>query len=764
FIITLFLWSFILWLNENCTENNLQFKWNTGLPGTLSLSNNQDLSMPSYNPTGNEKLDHIIEHLIYLIMQDFILNWHDDMFKDAAFPETILTNMHEVTSRLSKKMVNIKWTNLFAIKINAILTLHVKIFIKAIKKLNEKELINENHDKIETEFFNIETLTPTILSHKSLCTDSTKEIEYLTFIIESFLYLLLPEAQFDEKTIRYLVRDLLVSTVILPFINKVCDPDYVNQIIIRSLVFFFMGVLMSHTTVNRLSALSGNFWITRRRITNSISDLHQLIEAVQLEITTLSGNDMDEKESEDNTKKIIASLLFVKRLCASQIESIRQNKNSVSKKQCSSNIATSVLNINLNSHDSDSLLASSKLEEIPLKDLLESNLSFPYLIDYYQEVGEDHVLFLYFWIKDLLTNFDELLTSETYIKKTIPMDDEKLLRLRADILSVVETHERQFVLNYLQDPSCSQKFYSSSKYAKLCSDLRSVKQTPSYQIVEVSDPCGVFATLFQKEFNIDLIISDTIICGQPGHQYYAYVIHVMILINNSQFSWKVNRRFRHFVEFHENIINKFPILNVIKFPEKVLLGNNSSDIVDKRKIALDSFLKALVYHDFFKTNKQFFDIVVCFLDKRNRPHHHDRKLSQLKDNEFLSNFPSIDPNYKSDLEIALTKNAALNIDYDEFETMAMSLFVNLIEELFDLRTKTPWLARQIKSFVKELFIAAVGDRVISANCVIEYLNKIRESFWPGNVWAGDYSNRTEKIKARERIIATSILIGSLPSI
>ena len=56
--------------------------------------------------------------------------------------------------------------------------------------------------------------------------------EYLQEVVEALLFYLLPEAEFDQTMFRFLVREVLVHGVIAPTIDKICDPDYMNQNII----------------------------------------------------------------------------------------------------------------------------------------------------------------------------------------------------------------------------------------------------------------------------------------------------------------------------------------------------------------------------------------------------------------------------------------------------------------------------------------------------------------------------------------------------
>jgi PXA domain. len=49
---------------------------------------------------------------------------------------------------------------------------------------------------------------------------------------EVLLFLLMPVDDFHCKPLRFLLREMLVSSVVLPLFALVSDPDYINQIII----------------------------------------------------------------------------------------------------------------------------------------------------------------------------------------------------------------------------------------------------------------------------------------------------------------------------------------------------------------------------------------------------------------------------------------------------------------------------------------------------------------------------------------------------
>lgn len=56
--------------------------------------------------------------------------------------------------------------------------------------------------------------------------------EYLQQISEVLLYLLLPPADFQNQVTRIFLRELIANIVLLPVVDLITDPDYINQTIV----------------------------------------------------------------------------------------------------------------------------------------------------------------------------------------------------------------------------------------------------------------------------------------------------------------------------------------------------------------------------------------------------------------------------------------------------------------------------------------------------------------------------------------------------
>lgn len=84
---------------------------------------------------------------------------------------------------------------------------------------------------LEEMFFAVESEVEKGISRGPICLDDEAEQLYLQDLTEVLLYFLLPPEDFHSKTIRLFLREIIATSVILPTVNLICDPDYVNQAI-----------------------------------------------------------------------------------------------------------------------------------------------------------------------------------------------------------------------------------------------------------------------------------------------------------------------------------------------------------------------------------------------------------------------------------------------------------------------------------------------------------------------------------------------------
>lgn len=70
--------------------------------------------------------------------------------------------------------------------------------------------------------------------------------EFLSELVELLLYVLLPDEDFQCRPLRFILRELMANSVILPLFMMLSDPDFINQAIIWLVTirsFLFLNVI-----------------------------------------------------------------------------------------------------------------------------------------------------------------------------------------------------------------------------------------------------------------------------------------------------------------------------------------------------------------------------------------------------------------------------------------------------------------------------------------------------------------------------------------
>ncbi|CAG2059563.1 unnamed protein product [Timema podura] len=81
--------------------------------------------------------------------------------------------------------------------------------------------------ELESVFFDLEvTMEDNLLCRDLVCTEMDNGRQYMQDLGEILMYLLLPVEDFHCKPLRFLLRELLVSVVVLPLFGLFSDPDY----------------------------------------------------------------------------------------------------------------------------------------------------------------------------------------------------------------------------------------------------------------------------------------------------------------------------------------------------------------------------------------------------------------------------------------------------------------------------------------------------------------------------------------------------------
>ena len=199
-----------------------------------------------------------------------------------------------------------------------------------------------------------------------VCLDSEGERLYWQEVCELLLYLLLPRTEFQTGPVRCLAREILACCLVQPGVNKLADPDFVNQ----SLVWLYQDCeLRSEVFVHTL------------RHSDSLAELEASRELVSREISRLRS--CDSAQDEEDGRLQLNSLLFLKKVVDTRIARLQ------------SGFSGNSYGIPANIDWTGRIQPNTKLFALPLEVILKNNIALSYFIDYMTSIGSQHTVFFY---------------------------------------------------------------------------------------------------------------------------------------------------------------------------------------------------------------------------------------------------------------------------------------------------------------------------------------------------------------------------------
>lgn len=227
--------------------------------------------------------------------------------------------------------------------------------------------------ELEPLFFDLEvTMEGGDLCRDLVCTDPEYEKQFLRDLCEVVLFLLLPAEDFQCKALRFLLRELLVSSVLLPLLALFSDPDYINQIIVW--------------LVCKEIPLTSEAFLTALRVTDNRDELTATREIVVREIAQLRSRDSG---GEDDTwvKQQLSSLQYLRKVIDARLQRIKDGADSDS--------AGLPAQLDWGRLVPSGAAGGVRLFSLPLDVVLKNNVALSYFIDYVTSIGAQAYLFFY---------------------------------------------------------------------------------------------------------------------------------------------------------------------------------------------------------------------------------------------------------------------------------------------------------------------------------------------------------------------------------
>ncbi|KAJ9575635.1 hypothetical protein L9F63_007496, partial [Diploptera punctata] len=776
--------------------------------------------------TGSQVIDESLQEIIGYVLRDYVSPWYNRLSVDPEFPYEVRQTAQRVIVTFAGRMKEVDWIPYLTTRLVDDAASHLRLFRQARAKMKQhrskhkkqpsadmrqttstaaaetvrfrskneiyisvcydgkragvskqgelsadvstSNSTSKSPPDLESIFFDLEvTMEDNLLCRDLVCTEKDSERQYLQDMSEVLLFLLLPVDDFHCKPLRFLLRELMVSTVVLPLFALVSDPDYINQIIIW---------------LCRDIPTTSDVFLTALRVTDNQEELNATRDMVSKEIAQLRSRDSG-GDDDTSVKQQLSSLLYVRKVIENRLQRLKEGTDSDS--------------VGLPSHiDWTKLLTpGTKLFSLPLDVVLKNNIALSYFIDYMSSIGAQAYLFFYLnvegWrvsaeqqISDMelqkltssgdgrqtksqlpnptLENMKEAAYSiyEQYLSEKasprLKLDETIVKKLVFKIRSEVPNETwfdevQQAVYEKLQNEErFLPGFRSSVSYVKLLAELDLLKDPSSRSDEEDSQSLdeikGAAASkrqqLQQGPYNLQAEIIETGVVNDRGKTYGIYAVSVAKRYETGYAEkWHVYRRYSDFHDLHQKVKDKYGDLGKLTFPGKKTFHNMERTVLEKRMKMLNDYMQILLQPGVIDTHPQLQRMLLAFLEQGDYDkgvtggqisRTFDTLVNPLKSSirnvgqavrtmpdNLLSTVDGVmdgiskvfqgktlrPPGFYEHMKVG----ASLHIDTDD--NIPLRIMLLLMDEVFDLKSRNQWLRRRIVTLLRQIIRTMFGDIV-----------------------------------------------------
>ncbi|XP_054671666.1 sorting nexin-13 isoform X4 [Grus americana] len=727
--------------------------------------------------TGANIIDEPLQQVIQFSLRDYVQYWYYTLSDDESFLLEIRQALQYALVQFSARSKETDWQPYFTTRLVDDFGTHLRVFRKAQQRIAEKgDQMKDQAEELVDTFFEVEVEMEKEVCRDLVCTSPKDEEGFLRDLCEVLLYILLPPGDFQNKIMRYFVREILSRGILLPLINQLSDPDYINQYVIWMI---------------RDSNCNYEAFMNIIKLSDNIGELEAVKDKASEELQYLRS--LDTAGDDINTiKNQINSLLYVIKVCDSRIQRLQSGKE----------IDTVKLAANF-----------GKLCTVPLDHILVDNVALQFFMDYMQQTGGQAHLFFWMTVEGYRVTAQQQLevlqsrqkdgkhqTNQTkgllraaafgvyeqYLSEKasprVNIDDNLVAKL-AETLNhedptpeIFDDIQRKVYELMLRDERFYPSFKQNVLYVRMLAELDMLKD-PSFRGSDDGEgesfngsPTGSINLSLDDLPNVpsdDTVqlhayISDTGVCNDHGKTYALYAITVHRRNPNSEETWKTYRRYSDFHDFHMRITEQFENLaNILKLPGKKTFNNMDREFLEKRKKDLNAYLQLLLNPEMMKASPALAHYVYDFLE--------NKAYSKGK-GDFARKVPPLIQKTYSDPDHC---RVAAPIDDNVDDNIPLRVMLLLMDEVFDLKERNQWLRRNIKNLLQQLIRATYGDTInrkivdhvdwmTSPEQVADAVKRFRDAFWPNGILAETVPRRDKAIRMRTRVAGKTKLLEVMP--
>uniref|UniRef100_A0A672I6M3 Sorting nexin 19b n=1 Tax=Salarias fasciatus TaxID=181472 RepID=A0A672I6M3_SALFA len=175
-------------------------------------------------------LDQEIHNTVRKIIRDFVTSWYSTVSSESGFETEVQEAMVSMAMELKLRARKVDRKELTQ-RILDLCGSHLQDYIRAKELVTEQQnslTSGPNHecDRLWEAYSNI---TPPHLA----TTNDSIEVNYVRAVVDLLLHVLVPLPHLETRTGRFVVVELITCNVLLPLIDKLSDPDWLNLLMIE---------------------------------------------------------------------------------------------------------------------------------------------------------------------------------------------------------------------------------------------------------------------------------------------------------------------------------------------------------------------------------------------------------------------------------------------------------------------------------------------------------------------------------------------------
>lgn len=630
--------------------------------------------------TGATCIDTVLQDCLGFLCRDYVEWFYYSVGNHPVFVHEVQRSLQQIVINFANRAKMVDWTPFFTKRIPDDFASHLRLFRLTEERLwkdkgrerlspsptpsREEGRQESTHTfaestggsdltELEQAFFAVEERMDHCLRYRDVLCSVEAEKQYLRDLSEFLLFLLLPQGDFESRILRQLLKEVIVSSVILPTVETLCDVDYVNQTIVW---------------LCKPSTFNADFFLHCVNNSTSVEELEEILRQIGIESDRLRQQDSNE-DPEEEAKHQLESLVQLRHTCAHRLEQLKQGNVDLEEGQDAL--------MPSDSRHGSLRLPSAVIASLPLMVVLNNHLALSHFYNFLELRPEKKTTNFWVNVEAFRTSAQQVLLvkAEAVESGSSSSPDVEYVREMAmnifeeylsetSRLSCIDSSLCQQIWRKIStgrpsgdwfdhaqnaafvtlEQGCYREFQRSDHYSQCLAELemagRQEEGGIAVNVEEVDDdddgeasvnsehsssadiltasgtypePVDVSAPSPSDEV-AELVLSvpafEDVRQGNKTIIYYTVQVFCRYVHQANGVTWHVLRRFSDFVDFQLQLKERYDIS--LPLPSKHTFGNFDKKLLEKRRVGLEAYVKELVAAPLVQQHPGILQMVVGF--------------------------------------------------------------------------------------------------------------------------------------------------------